>query len=250
MDGKTVYSRKAELYARYRWNYSPAAIALIFEQAGLFDGSLVVDLGAGTGILTRHFIQQVGRVAAVEPNFAMARQAVRSLPPGTGCIVAAACAEAVPLPSGCADLICAAQAVHWFDPIPARSEIRRVLKPGGWLAILRNYPTDEAQARAMQPLYSAEYGVDTAAAATSPARVPETFYFAGAEYRRYTFPFRFRQDWPAFLGALLSASYMPDTDHPLFTKLERAAREVFERFSQSGTLEVRGETELYLGHVG
>ncbi len=250
IDGKTAYSRKAELYARYRWDYSPAALAVIFEQAQLDASALVVDLGAGTGILTRHFAGRAWRVAALEPDPLMARQAARILAGLPRCAVVTACAEDVPLPPGCASLVCAAQAVHWFDPLPARAEMRRVLRPGGWLALLRNYGADgEEQARAMKSLHAPEYGVNAAASATSPARAPESFYYEGGQYRRLTFPFCFRQDWQAFLGALLSASYMPDPDHPRFPALERAARAVFERFSRGGLIEVRGATELYLGQI-
>ncbi len=244
MDRKTAYTRKAELYARYRWDYSSAAFDLLFEKTRLAADACVVDLGAGTGILTRHFAGRARQVLGVELNLTMCQQAAQYLGDAPGCRVLAAGAEAVPLPSGCADLVCAAQAVHWFDAEPARSEIRRILKPGGWLAVLRNYSTDDAVGRAMGPLHAREYGVEMPAL---PRRVPNAFYFEGGEFRRYTFPFSFQQGWQDFLGAMLSASYMPDEDHPLFPKLERAARQVFAQFSHGGQLEVCGETELYLG---
>jgi hypothetical protein len=69
------------------------------------------------------------------------------------------------------------------------------------------------------------------------------------EPKVYTYPFAFWQDWDAFFGSLISASYMPNPAHPRFPYLERAAREVFERFSRDGQVEIKGLTEMVLGRV-
>ena len=58
-----------------------------------------------------------------------------------------------------------------------------------------------------------------------------------------------QEPWEAFIGSLISASDMPDEDHPLYANLERAARRVFDRFRSGDLLEVRGETELCLGQM-
>jgi hypothetical protein len=57
------------------------------------------------------------------------------------------------------------------------------------------------------------------------------------------------QDWPAFFGGVTSASYMPDEGHPAYTRFERTARDVFDRFAHDGRLTVQGETDLWVGHV-
>ena len=95
----------------------------------------VVDLGAGTGKLTRSLVALGHRVTAVEPLPEMLDQlrAARSrgdrLEGG---------AEAIPLPAESADVVTVAQAFHWFDHGPALVEIARVLRPGGRLALVWN----------------------------------------------------------------------------------------------------------------
>ncbi len=249
MNTHTVYSSKAEKYARYRWDYAAPALQAIFETAHLSRQSVVADIGAGTGILTRHFAGRVKQVCAVEPNAQMRRAAGAGLRGCPGCAVVAASAEAIPLPAGAVDLITVAQAIHWFEPEASRAEFRRILKPGGWLAVLRNYGAPTALNAAVAGLAIAENGACFAPAPVpQPSRsTPMSFFYGEQPVGRMVFPFACRQSWEAFLGALLSASYMPDENHPLYPRLESAARAVFDRFNAGGEVEVEAATELYLG---
>ncbi len=245
----TTYSSKAEKYARYRWDYAPQAVDAIFTLARLSPASTVADIGAGTGILTRHFAGRVERVFAVEPNTEMRREAAKRLPLGPGCRLIGADAERIPLASSSVDLITVAQAIHWFDPEPTRQEFTRLLRPGGWLALVRNYGTDEAVGKALAEISTPENGVSQAKGSPPAFQRPPRFYFAGGVFQQMTFPFTETQNWDAFIGSICSASYMPDETHPAFPRFEAAAREVFARFSQGGELVGHGETELIIGRV-
>jgi SAM-dependent methyltransferase len=97
----------------------------------------VLDLGAGTGKLTRILASAFERVVAVEPASAMRRMLVRRCP---GVRALSGSAEDIPLPDDSADAVFAAQAFHTFDGPRALSEIARVLRPGGRLVLLWNLP--------------------------------------------------------------------------------------------------------------
>jgi SAM-dependent methyltransferase len=88
----------------------------------------VVDLGAGTGILSRVLARLGHEVTAVEPDEAMRARLVAT---SSVARALAGSAEAIPLPDGSADAVTAGQAYHWFDPERAHPEIARVLRPGG-----------------------------------------------------------------------------------------------------------------------
>src|SRR3954462_1543927 len=90
----------------------------------------VLDLGAGTGKLTRVLLGLGLDAVAVEPDDAM-----RALIPAEA---HAGSAEAIPLPDDSVDAIVVGQAFHWFDPAVAVPEMVRVLRPGGSIGLLWN----------------------------------------------------------------------------------------------------------------
>lgn len=100
----------------------------------------IVDLGAGTGILSRQLLQAGARVHAVEPSAAMTQ--VLSHAAGAWSeqlTITLARAEETGLPRGQADVAVAAQAWHWFDAEAVQTEIASLLAPGGALALIWNY---------------------------------------------------------------------------------------------------------------
>jgi SAM-dependent methyltransferase len=123
----------ADLYDRARPGWPEAAI----DAAGVGAGATVLDLGAGTGKLTRLLVLRFTRVIAVEPADAMRRLLVARLPQvealaGTG--------QELPLADASVDAVFAAQAFHWVDDERAVAEIARVLRPRGTLVVLWNHP--------------------------------------------------------------------------------------------------------------
>jgi ubiquinone/menaquinone biosynthesis C-methylase UbiE len=110
-------------------------VAWLADRLGLRPGATVVDVGAGTGKLTRDLVPTGARVVAVEPLAEMLEQLAAAVPEAEAL---AGSAEELPLEDGSADAVVAASAFHWFDPDRALPEIHRVLKPGGALATLGN----------------------------------------------------------------------------------------------------------------
>lgn len=125
------FGRAAAWYDRFRPGYPERAVA-----AAVGGASSVLDLGAGTGKLTRSLVAAgVAAVTAVEPDPQMLAVLHTNLP-----TVAAlqGGAERIPLPDAVVDLVVAGQAMHWFDLDHALPEIARVLRPGGRLVGLWN----------------------------------------------------------------------------------------------------------------
>jgi SAM-dependent methyltransferase len=125
------FGSAAEVYERARPSYPPEAIDWLLMRTGVGEGDTIVDLGAGTGKLTRLLAPAGARVVAIEPVPEMrALIGVGEVMDGT--------AEAIPLDDGAAALVTVAQAFHWFDLDRALPEIHRVLRPGGRLALVWN----------------------------------------------------------------------------------------------------------------
>jgi ubiquinone/menaquinone biosynthesis C-methylase UbiE len=247
METTEIFSTKAEKYARYRWDYAPQAIQRIFEITGIANQSLVADIGAGTGILTRHFVGRCKLVYAIEPNGAMRALAEQALGSIAGCCVLDGRAEATGLAEHSLDLITVAQALNWFDPQPTREEFRRILKPSGWLVDLRNLCTYGSDLdTALQTIYPKE----TDTTAWNKGRgMPLSFYFDHQDFWQESFVFSQAETWEQFFGSLATASYAPDERSELFGRFEQAAREAFERFRASGMVVSEVETKLCVGRI-
>lgn len=99
----------------------------------------VVDVGAGTGKLTRALVGRGHRVTAIEPLPQMLEQLATMAPGAFGSLGSA---EVLPLPDAYADVVTCAQSFHWFDHPVALPEIARVLRPGGRLALVWNSRDD------------------------------------------------------------------------------------------------------------
>jgi ubiquinone/menaquinone biosynthesis C-methylase UbiE len=125
----------AAAYESARPGYPDGAVDALVRELGVTAGTTVCDLAAGTGKLTRRLVELGATVTAVEPVEAMREQARASVP---GAEIVDGTAESIPLPDASVDVVTVAQAFHWFDADPALTEIARVLKPGGGLAILWN----------------------------------------------------------------------------------------------------------------
>jgi SAM-dependent methyltransferase len=127
----------ADAYERGRPEYPPAVADCVAAELRIPPGAKVLDLAAGTGKLTRALLGAGLDVVAVEPQSSLrdilaanvGRERVRE-----------GLAEAIPLPDGSVAAVTVADAFHWFDHAAALSEIRRVLRPGGGLAVLSTAP--------------------------------------------------------------------------------------------------------------
>jgi SAM-dependent methyltransferase len=128
------FSDRASDYVKYRPSYPAAAIDAILDRLGEPSQLTAADLGAGTGISSRLLAQRGVRVFAIEPNGEM-RQAAA---PHALVELRAGTSEATNLPDTSIDLVTCFESFHWFNPVLTLPEFRRILKPGGRLAVVWN----------------------------------------------------------------------------------------------------------------
>jgi SAM-dependent methyltransferase len=131
------FGAAAQVYERGRPGYPPSAVDWLLPRRA----RTVLDLGAGTGKLTRSLAELGLEVIAVEPSRAMREQLAAAVPTAR---VLGGAAEKIPLPDASVDAVVVAHAWHWFDAARAVPEIARVLAPGGTLALAWNL-RDEAE---------------------------------------------------------------------------------------------------------
>ncbi|MCU0492087.1 MAG: class I SAM-dependent methyltransferase [Chloroflexaceae bacterium] len=245
------FSSRVDNYVKYRPGYPPAVIAVLAESYGLTPSSVVADVASGTGIFTALLLQNGNPVYAVEPNDDMRAAAERQLAHYPNLTSLNGTAEATGLPDGCADFVTAAQAFHWFRRDEARSEFQRILKPGGWCAIVYNTRRTEATplGRDYERLIQT-YGTDYRHF-REPQFNPELVraFFQPHGCQEHRFPNQQMLDLDGLRGRLLSVSYAPEAGHPNHEPMLAELEQMFHTHQQGGFVTFEYTTTLYVGQL-
>ena len=136
-----AFGRSAREYELGRPQWPDELLDRVVSELGLGPEAEVLDLGAGTGKLTRSLVPRFARVVAVEPDDAM-RGVLEEIVPAAKALPGNA--EAIPLADASVDAVFSAEAFHWFATDESVAEIARVLRPRGALVILWNIPVEFA----------------------------------------------------------------------------------------------------------
>lgn len=251
VDAASRFSGRARDYASARPSYPAAVLTLLFEECGLDASSVVADLGSGTGIFTRLLLESGAAVHAVEPNDDMRTVAEADLVGWPGFRSVKGRAEATTLESASVDLVTAAQAFHWFDLEGARAEMKRILKPGGKVALvyndrdlgstafLREY---EALLLARCPKYRELQG---------KADATERFdaLFGAGRWTRHALPNAQRLDREGLVARLFSSSYAPAEGAPEREAARAELQTMFDRHAEDGAVVMVYTTVVILGEL-
>jgi SAM-dependent methyltransferase len=221
-DPIAAYDGKAGDYAAHRLPYARAAIDWLAEATGLAPTWVVADIASGTGHLTKLLAGRARRIYAVEPNDQMRLEAQRALSGDDTVEHVVGRAEDTTLPASSIDLITVGQALHWFDLDAAGREFGRVLRPGGWIAVVWNR-------------LGSDPGPDMSR------------LFTSAEAGRSSFPMSARESWEQYIGGTRSAAAAPARDDPAYAAFERTQRERFDAGAVDGRLAVDYSTEVAVG---
>jgi SAM-dependent methyltransferase len=250
-DSKERFSNRVADYVRYRPGYPRGVLDLLRDECGLTEESTVADIGSGTGILTKLFLENGNFVYGVEPNRAMREAGEEFLAPYPKFRSVAATAEATSLADASVDLVTAAQAYHWFDPAATRAEFARIRRPGGWVAVIWN-----ERKKDVGP-FAGQYEQLLRTYATDYARVSKTYpesrrmseLFGGGGFQHRVFSNEQMMDFAALRGRLLSSSYAPAAGHLNHEPMLADLRAIFNQHVQHGRVRFEYDTHVYCGRL-
>ena len=250
LDPTGRFADRVDVYRRARPGYPAALLDHLDERLGGLAGRRVADLGSGTGILTADLLERGCRAWAVEPNEAMRRAAERALVDRDGFVSVARSAENTGLDAGSIELVTAAQAFHWFDLEATGRELRRILAPGGRVAVIWNDRRREGAFLEAYEAFLLEWADDYRAVRETYAvadRLGELF--APGTLERVVFANHQDLDLDALCARLFSSSYLPGPEDQRAEAMLAAAARLFAKHQHEGVVRLEYDCVLYLGRM-
>jgi ubiquinone/menaquinone biosynthesis C-methylase UbiE len=243
------FSDRAENYIKYRPTYPQAVIETLVAECHLTAASIIADVGSGTGILAKLFLDNGNRVLGIEPNREMREAGERLLSEYPGFTSVAATAESTTLPDHSVDFVAAGQAFHWFDQEKTRAEFARILKPGGWVVLVWNdrrvnsTPFLEAYEKLLLT-WALDYHKVNHRLITD--KVIAAFFQPG-EFKLKRLANQQLFDLEGVKGRLLSSSYAPEKGHPNHVPMLNDLRSIFQAHQVGGQVSFEYDTLVYYG---
>lgn len=248
-DSVRRFSERAGWYSKYRPGYPAGIISILEKEIGFGRMDVVADIGSGTGLLTKVFLENGNRVFAIEPSDQMRSYAEKELAAFRNFVSVKGKAERTTLPSGTVDLIVAGQALHWFDPAKAPMEFSRISRPGAHLCVVYNE-------RKKGTRFMKGYGDVISRHQGDRAKVPNaddryiSRFFRRGRFVEFRAPNEQSLDFQGLMGRLQSASYMPmPKDGARYARFSEDVRRFFDRYETEGHVKILYDTEVFLGDV-
>jgi len=241
MSTSHFFRGKAADYARYRSDYPDVVIRFALASIALVPDDVVADLGSGTGMLSRWFLERGNRLFAVEPEPRMREVAQASLNRfGAQYTSVAGTAERTTLIDSSVTVVVAGNAFHYFDAEVARGEVARILRPGGRVLLVghehASTPNDFMRA------YS-EFIAEVAPDEMRPfhrtdrvSRAEQIFFKRDTPHERDMGDHTFRLTWDGLRGRFLSTSVAPAEGEARHESVVARLSDLFERFAHNGAV--------------
>lgn len=249
---KTVerFSNRVENYVKYRPSYPPEVLQLFREEMNLRPDSVIADVGSGTGISAKIFLENGNEVFGIEPNDAMRSAAERFLSAFANFHSLNGTAENTGLADDSVDLVIAAQAFHWFDRVNTRAEFKRILKNSGFVALIWNErQLDTTPFLREYERFLLKFANDYTKVRHENIDEEKLFDFFGRDVLGATFGNRQLLDFDGLRGRVLSSSYMPAEADQGYLMMITELTALFAKHAENGKIEISYDTNVFYAQL-
>ncbi len=244
-DSKKRFSSRVENYIKYRPKYPLEIIDFLEKKAILAKSTVIADIGSGTGILTKIFLDHGNQVYGVEPNKDMREAAEKILKDYPNFTSFEGSAESTGLEDNSIDLVIAGQAFHWFDVEEAKKEFIRILKPNGYVVLIwNNRGKGGSDFNSNYEKFMLKYGTDYKEVMNKEGNVKRFYWYQKESFYNYQ-----DLDYSSFKGRVLSASYIPLSNNLIFPKMILELEELFNEHQRNGFIRIEYDTKVFYGKL-
>ncbi len=250
VDSIERFSNRVENYVKYRPSYPKEVLDLFTAEMNLQKDSVIADIGAGTGISAKLFLENGNQVFGVEPNETMRKAAEEFLKDFSNFKSINGTAENTSLENESVDFIVAAQAFHWFDETKTRKEFKRILKDAGFVVLMWN--ERQLDTTAFLKDYESlliEFGTDYETVRHENITKETLQDFFQTDFRQAIFQNAQTMDFDGLRGRMLSASYIPSADNPRFAEMLKNLESLFAEHAKNGKIDILYDTKVFYGRI-
>jgi ubiquinone/menaquinone biosynthesis C-methylase UbiE len=246
----TRFSNRVEQYVKYRPSYPRDIIPFLEKNVALISSFSIADIGSGTGISSKLFLDNGNTVYAVEPNNNMRNKAEELLHSYDSFISIQGTAEHTTLADASIDMIVAGQAFHWFDHAKTKSEFRRIAKPHAHCILIWNERMIASEFEKGYEQLLFEYATDYKEVDhrnVSEQKIAQ--FFAPNDFMLKVFPNKQVFDFEGVKGRMLSSSYVPDETNSNFNAMINALKKLFAECQVNNEVQFNYETKVFIGKM-
>lgn len=212
-----------------------------------FDASkIVADIGSGTGLLAKVFVDNGNKVYGVEPNDEMRSYGEIFLSGSENFTSVKGTAEKTGLGDRSVDLVTAGQALHWFDREACRREFARILTGGDVLIV---YNERDSHKKGAMEAYEKITGKHSTRSEVPDIDDDFLSQFFKTRYKKFTVPNEQSLDFEGLIGRAESASYLPSQGQKGFGAMKRDLETLFHTHEKNGRITLEYSTIMFLGQI-
>lgn len=243
------FSNRVENYLKYRPGY-PIELAIYLKTIGIQE-KIIADIGSGTGISAKLFLDLKCTVYGIEPNKEMREAGETFLSDYPEFKSINATAEFTSLTDHSVDAIVVAQAFHWFDKEKCKLEFERILKPNGYIVLIWNdRVTDRTPFLKAYEELLISYAIDYKEVnhKNIDEKKMEAFFVAfKSKNKMERLSFKNYQvfNYQGLEGRLLSSSYVPTPNHPNYEPMLTKLQQIFDEYNKGGKVTIEYDTIVY-----
>ena len=248
-----LFSGKFSNYSKYRPGYPQNLLRLMEEHIGLTPATVVADIGSGTGICSRLFIENGNTVYGVEPNDEMRQYSSISLRAYPGFHSMKGTGENTGLNDNSVNLVVCAHSFHWLNPDSAKKEFQRILSDQGYVALIWNDKAQEDNSfnsdyesicrrfKKFRPKYN------SSGSTLVDHNVLDNF-FKGS-YKTMELENHQELTLEGVMGRYSSTSYAIGPEEAEYESLIKEMKEAFGKYQNDGFVRIQYITRIFLGTV-